>query len=149
MTKNNDIQVLLEYAKAIEWQLIENYPFPIFDEKKWFIDDKNILTKNQYGHVYLCAYGFTQTGKSRFINKQTNCVEKNITHYMPLPNGNAGAVIRELLSAFTLIITTNSNTDTCIYCGLSKGEHKVICPIYIAQQALAKAAALIGENDDK
>ena len=95
---NNDTQTLLEYAGTLEWQDITSAPKHI-----------SILVKDDCGE---CHEGMFSTDEyDEFYGKYTwawtygsaEIDDSNFepTHWIPLPTGNAGEVIRDLVEVMT------------------------------------------------
>lgn len=116
MTQNNDTKTLLEYAGTLEWQPIETAPH----NRNIFVKYKNCADKHRI--VKACFYeagtlqahddydgddvdenGYMTTSKwyEECDNQPDGFIyelsEGTPTHWMPIPTGNAGAVIIELL----------------------------------------------------
>jgi len=118
---NNHTQTLLDFAGTLDWQDIETAP------------------KDGTGFIcYGGNLGQRCCGTAKW-NNDVNDVDTlggqpmlSITHWMPLPTGNAGAVIRELVDGITA--TLNDVEDIEVY-------------QYNLRYILAKATALVGGKE--
>ena len=66
----------------MNWQPIDTYQIPVFDPALWYKSGPSLLVFNGYFTV-IAKYGYTKTGKGRFIDHfGRNCTP---THWMPMP----------------------------------------------------------------
>jgi hypothetical protein len=124
---NSETQTLLDYAATLEWQPIETAPEGVYvvvwSDKidsgvrvlYWCRFEKQFCFDNGMS-VILCGNSFT--------------------HWMPLPTGNAGAVLRELLCVVSRITQYNDH------------NHNLSDAMKSCKESLAKAAALAGGGDE-
>ena len=114
------MQALLEYVGTLEWQPIETAPKTV----------NKILVTDGFNETWVafwyeryqqfCAYNCGDDYYSvRFYPNE-------LTHWMPLPDSNAGPVIRELAGCLHAISAMGDEIES-----------------YAAKQSLAKAAALV------
>lgn len=166
MTQNNNTQTLLEYAGKLEWQEVKYEVLPDYsvyvDETKPPFNGEVFLLKageDIFSGYWVNAIKYeTQNGTeydgwSFYDTADTSkfYLFDEVSHYMPLLVGNAGAVIRELVEAVSFYAdldnwkwtTKPTDTDFILDCG-SEVQRDFSRK---AQQALAKAAALVGGRD--
>lgn len=123
----NNTEKLLAYADLLEWQPIETAPR----------DGAIILGRSEYsGRIGSIQWMEIEDSVLKGHWSGIALATDKPTHWMPIPTGNAGAVIRELVQKLHEISEQQTYDAYADKTGLSLEAQ-------IAVEAIAKAAALV------
>lgn len=114
---DNPTDALLELADSLQWRPIEEAPK----------DERVLIKVNGDVHAAIWVKNIMNDDETWAIAKLPKpdggfdrVILRNPTHFMPIPTGNEGAVIRELVEALKIYAEENNDPEELAVIALQK-----------------------------